>query len=78
VQGNGYVDYTLDRLVLLPGRYQMSVAIYDSHILHPFDYRDREYALHVQPGESAERYGLIELLGHWTFVPQVGGKELAG
>jgi ABC-type polysaccharide/polyol phosphate transport system ATPase subunit len=78
VEGSGWVDYRLDRLVLLPGKYLVSVSVYDEHILHAFDYRDRAFVLQVQPGQSPERYGMIELAGHWHVAPAREGKELVG
>ena len=35
VKGKGYVEYGIDSLPLLPGQYDLPVAIYDQYITHP-------------------------------------------
>jgi ABC-2 type transport system ATP-binding protein/lipopolysaccharide transport system ATP-binding protein len=69
IEGEGAVEYRLDRLTLMPGAYLVSASIYDEHISHPFDFRDRAYPLHVQPGTSSERYGMVELPGSFSLAP---------
>ncbi len=64
--GDGYVDYHLARVPLMPGTYRITTAIFDRSVMHPYDVRDEEWTLHVQPGSSPERYGLIELGGTWS------------
>jgi ABC-2 type transport system ATP-binding protein/lipopolysaccharide transport system ATP-binding protein len=66
VDGHGYIDYVLDRLPLMPGDWLLSAAIVDEHWLHTYDQIDESFPLHVQPGSSAERYGIVDLQGHWT------------
>ena len=51
---------------LLPGTYLVTAAIFDTHMMHPYDYRDKEFVLRVQPGSSPERYGMVELTGTWS------------
>jgi hypothetical protein len=65
VSGRGYVDYVLDALPLMPGGWRLSVSVVDEHMLHTYDQLDEAFTLHVQPGSSAERYGLVDLQGHW-------------
>jgi lipopolysaccharide transport system ATP-binding protein len=66
VDGHGYIDYVLDRLPLMPGDWLLSVAIVDEHWLHVYDQIDETFPLHIQPGSSAERYGIVDLHGQWT------------
>jgi hypothetical protein len=66
LDGRGYIDYVLDRNPLMPGDWLLSVAIVDEHMLHTYDQRDEAFPLHVQPGSSAERYGIVDLHGHWN------------
>jgi lipopolysaccharide transport system ATP-binding protein len=65
ISGRGTVDYTVERLPLLAGRYGVSVAITDSSHLHTFDHHDRLYQLVVHSNSVRERYGTLTLAGTW-------------
>jgi ABC-type polysaccharide/polyol phosphate transport system ATPase subunit len=71
VAGEGTIDYTIERLPLLPGRYYLSVAVYDHDLITPYDHRDRFVPLVVVEGGTRERYGIVELPGAWS----VGGRS---
>ncbi len=71
VSGPCHVDFVLRDLQLMPGDYRLSVAVVDEHMLHTYDHIDDGFALHVQPGTSNERYGLVDLHGQWITDPQV-------
>lgn len=64
--GEGTIDYAIDRLPLLPGRYYLSVAVYDHDLITPYDHRDRFAPLVVVEGGTLERFGVVELGGTWT------------
>jgi ABC-2 type transport system ATP-binding protein len=67
VEGAGHVDVTVDRLLLLPGTYDLTVAFTDYSALHPFDYRHRVLRFDVEAGEPRESYGgLVSLGGRWS------------
>lgn len=63
--GEGHVDLVVDRLSLVPGSYQLTTGIWDEHVLHPYDVQERGWVLHVQPGSSRQRDGLVDLGGRW-------------
>jgi ABC-2 type transport system ATP-binding protein len=64
--GWGYVDLRVDRLLLLPGSYDVSVSITDDADLQPFDVRPRALRFEVDPGEPREAHGGIASLdGRW-------------
>lgn len=65
LQGSGYVDYHIPVLPLLNGRYMLSVAVYDSSLLHAYDHHDRRYRLIVQGAGLREHYGIIAVSGSW-------------
>jgi ABC-type polysaccharide/polyol phosphate transport system ATPase subunit len=65
VEGDGFVDYVTARLPLMPGRWLVTVAIVDHKMMHTYDQIEQMYELHVQPGGSSERYGLVDLGGRW-------------
>jgi len=67
VEGSGHVDITVDRLLLLPGTYDLTVAFTDYSALHPFDYRHRVLRFDVEAGEPRESYGgVVSLGGRWS------------
>jgi ABC-type polysaccharide/polyol phosphate transport system ATPase subunit len=66
IDGEGAVDYRIESLPLLPGRYYLSAAIYDHDLITPFDHRDRFVTLVVIEGGTRERLGLIELPARWS------------
>lgn len=63
--GRGYVDVVFDRLLLMPGEYELSFTIHDKDQLRCFHATHREHVLRVQPGSSLESRGLIESGGRW-------------
>ncbi|HEY8551732.1 MAG TPA: ABC transporter ATP-binding protein [Vicinamibacterales bacterium] len=65
IEGEGTLDYVVERLPLLPGRYYLSAAVYDHDLITPFDHRDRFVPLVVVEGGTAERFGLVELPATW-------------
>ena len=69
VEGEGVVSYVVDELPLLPGRYQVSAAVYDEKLVHAYDHRDRAIPLVVVEGGTRERFGIVELGGRWRLDP---------
>jgi ABC-2 type transport system ATP-binding protein/lipopolysaccharide transport system ATP-binding protein len=65
LERDGHVDYTLDPLPFTPGAYLVTTAVVDSTLLHVYDYRDRAFELHVQPGPGGIPPGLLVLAGRW-------------
>jgi ABC-2 type transport system ATP-binding protein/lipopolysaccharide transport system ATP-binding protein len=65
VAGDGYIDYAIDHLAMMPGRWRISVAIWDESRLHTYDQWEQVFELHVQAGTSLERFGLADLRGGW-------------
>jgi lipopolysaccharide transport system ATP-binding protein len=62
-RGDGYVDFTIDQLLLSPASYQVSTAIVDRG--HTFDYADREFDLRVR-GRGDQEPGLARMPGTWS------------
>ena len=65
IEGQGYVDYTIERLRFLPGDYILDASIYDWEDTHCYDYWNDCARLTVLPGKTREKYGLIALEGTW-------------
>jgi ABC-type polysaccharide/polyol phosphate transport system ATPase subunit len=66
VDGEGWVDYRVDRLLLLPGAYDLSAAVYDYTLNHPYDHRERTLRFDVEFGEPHEERGLVSFGGEWS------------
>jgi hypothetical protein len=68
LEGSGAVDYAIDHLPLLPGRYLVSAAVYDEDLITALDHRERLMPFVVVEGGSAERLGVIELDAAWRMA----------
>lgn len=64
-KGPGYVDLCIDRLLLVPGTYDLSAALYDHTVQHPYDVRRHVLRFHVEPGTPRENFGVVSLGGRW-------------
>ena len=66
IDGSGIVDLVVERLLLLPGTYDISAALTDHAALHQYDYRHRAHRFDVGPGTPHETYGgVMSLDGRW-------------
>jgi lipopolysaccharide transport system ATP-binding protein len=65
VEGTGHIDFTIQKLPLIAGRYLMSPYAYDHHLLHCYDYRHLMVPLIVRAGRGSEKWGFVELGGTW-------------
>lgn len=70
VEGAGTIEYQVERLNLLPGAYEVSVAAYDHALQRQFDYQHRVYPFWVvaTPGVR-EEHGTAYLPSHWQYRP---------
>ena len=66
VSGNGFVDFTMDRVTFVPGRLSFTAAITDQSTTHVFDWRERAFDLKVLPHSGLEPTGLVEVAGSWS------------
>ena len=68
IDGCGHVDYTIEQLPLAPGRYELTVAIYnhDSTLAH--DHQHRMYEFQVQDRRLMREEGLVHLPAVWRHV----------
>jgi lipopolysaccharide transport system ATP-binding protein len=65
VNGRGYVEYGIDLLPLLPGQYDLTVAIYDQYITHPYDHWHRMARFVVIPDGQERQDGTVYIPCHW-------------
>jgi ABC-2 type transport system ATP-binding protein len=66
VHGEGYVDFAVPRLMLLPGAFDVTVSAFDYACLHPYDFRTRALRFDVEAGSPHELYGVVSLGGRWS------------
>jgi lipopolysaccharide transport system ATP-binding protein len=66
IEGPGFVDYEVERLALMSGRYELSAAVYDEAAVHAFDHHQRRFELRVRAGRVGEQYGLVHMPAHWS------------
>ncbi len=72
MQGHGVLDITVERLMLLPGTYDLTTSLYDHAIVHPFDFRQKVVRFQVDPGTPHESFGgVISLDGQWQAGPEM-------
>jgi ABC-type polysaccharide/polyol phosphate transport system ATPase subunit len=65
IEGEGKIEYRIERLPLLEGIYQVSIAARNWEDSEMYDYHDRLYTFRVIPNANGERYGLIAINGEW-------------
>jgi ABC-2 type transport system ATP-binding protein len=66
LMGRGTVELVVDRLLLLPGSYDLSASIWDRTVTRSFDVRQKAYRFEVVPGSPREQEGIVSLGGTWT------------
>ena len=66
IDGSGVVEMMIDRLLLLPGTYDLSGSIYDYSCQHPYDHRQHALRFDVEAGDPFQLAGLVSLDGKWT------------
>jgi ABC-type polysaccharide/polyol phosphate transport system ATPase subunit len=66
VHGRGCVDYIVAALPLLPGRYELTVAIYDRYVTHPYDHWHRMASFVVIPDGTERQDGVVFIPCQWT------------
>lgn len=65
LDGDGHLDFKMDSLLLVPGPYELTVAMHDYSCVHPYDFRHRLFRFEVEPGHPRESYGLVSFPGTW-------------
>jgi len=61
----GYVDLHVDRLLLLPGTYDVSASLFNITGATVYDMRHRALRFDVEFGDPHEEYGFMSLGGSW-------------
>jgi ABC-type polysaccharide/polyol phosphate transport system ATPase subunit len=70
IDGDGWVDFRLDRFPLLPGTYDLTASLTDYNMAHPYDVRRNVLRMDVDRKGPVEPAGVVSLGGSWMFGPQ--------
>jgi ABC-type polysaccharide/polyol phosphate transport system ATPase subunit len=66
IEGEGEVEYRIEELPLLSGRYDVTVAVTGADMSDVLDHQHRAYSFYVQPTPGlAERWGVINIPATW-------------
>lgn len=65
IHGRGTIEYIVDELPLLNGRYDLTVAIYDKLVSHPYDHWHRMATFTVVPGALEQQDGVVYIPCRW-------------
>jgi lipopolysaccharide transport system ATP-binding protein len=78
IEGNGYIDFIVPSLPLLPGAFLFSAAIYDQGGTRAYDHHVQAYGFRVtETGGMQEEYGTLRIDGQWRLSNDTR-KELNG
>ena len=69
VEGEGFVDYAMPAMSLLPGTYELQCALVDISYLRTYDWRVKAFRFDVEPGPPHEAEGVVVLPGAWELGP---------
>jgi lipopolysaccharide transport system ATP-binding protein len=75
IQGRGTMEYIVDELPLLSGRYDLTVAIYDRLVSHPFDHWHRMATFTVVPGVREQQDGVMYIPCRWKHSGEESSKR---
>ena len=72
IEGSGWVDYTVEKLPLNPGAYDLTVAIYDHDSTQAYDHQHRLYPFEVRSTDAWAEEGLVHIPADWQHVAGAG------
>ncbi|MCU0285283.1 MAG: ABC transporter ATP-binding protein [Acidobacteria bacterium] len=66
VNGEGFIEYEMEKVPMLPGTYVFSAAVYDFEGRHAYDHWEQNWKFHViESQDMPERLGLITIPAQW-------------
>jgi ABC-type polysaccharide/polyol phosphate transport system ATPase subunit len=72
ISGEGCTDLRVPRLLLTPGTYELTAAVFDRGVVHAYDHRERVLRFDVAPGHPSDRFGVMSFGGSWELGPGTG------
>jgi len=77
IVGTGHVDLRVERLLVVPGTYDVSATLYNYTMAHPYDHRHRALRFDIEHGEPRDRLGVVSLGGEWDLDGVCTGPDSA-
>ena len=71
ITGAGVMAYQIDQLPLNPGRFELTVAIYNRNSTFAFDHQHRMYAFEVMTPRGRAEEGVVHIPATWQNTPVV-------
>ncbi|MBI5198285.1 MAG: ABC transporter ATP-binding protein [Nitrospirae bacterium] len=69
IEGKGAIEYAVDRLPLLPGKFHFTASVSDYDVFIPYDLWYKCLSFSVSQTESVEeRVGIVHLDSQWNFL----------
>jgi ABC-2 type transport system ATP-binding protein len=65
ISGRGHMDFSTDALPILPGTYDVTVALMDYSNLRVYDHWNHAHRFDIAPGLPKECQGVIAMAGTW-------------
>jgi hypothetical protein len=65
------MEYRVERLPLNPGRFELTVAIYNRNSTVAFDHQHRMYAFEVVTPRGRAEEGVVHIPATWQHTPAV-------
>ncbi|MCB0117363.1 MAG: Wzt carbohydrate-binding domain-containing protein, partial [Caldilineaceae bacterium] len=65
VEGPGYIDYVVEKMPLLTGRYFISASMYNEEHTYRYDYVHEIHSFVVQPRTVWDQLGVVKLPARW-------------
>jgi ABC-2 type transport system ATP-binding protein len=66
LEGRGFVEFRIPRVLLVPGAYEIVAVIYDFTCTHAYDHVQRALVFDVESGVPFEENGVVSLGGEWS------------
>jgi energy-coupling factor transporter ATP-binding protein EcfA2 len=76
VDGEGIVEVRIERLMLVPGTYAVTVAVHDETGTHPFDFRQKLLSMQVELGKPRDLLGYLALDTQWDVTAASEGSTV--
>jgi lipopolysaccharide transport system ATP-binding protein len=75
IEGTGIMEYRVDSLPLNPGRYELTVAIYNRTSTVAHDHHHRMYPFEIQAPRGRSEGGVVHIEAKWHHVAGVEARE---
>jgi len=70
IEGQGYIDYTMDSAPLMAGRYYISASLFDETVTHCYHFAHELHSFLVQPRTVWDQLGVVKLPARWRLPGQ--------